>query len=250
MEKEFNWTDDQVIKFTRFFNNSSEFENLADSLKRFKSSLNQNDYDILSVRRNGFGDMDYETIWQLFYPTREKWANEVLASQGWYISKIQRRTDGEVFTIGDKIRHKNHNSDDVKTITGFRQVGDTIMVGYSDTAAYWLKNAVKVKREKLFTTHDGKDIYPGDSFWKVGNDKNGRWKAMPMTASFGRGEIIDTRRTFSSEQFANDYIIWNEPVLPLKLVIAMVADIVPTSRESHGNLLNALKKWIQNERTK
>lgn len=83
------------------------------------------------------------------------------------IHSVERLSDGEVFTVGDRIHH-----------VVVDRKGDILSINLSGGKIYFsttfndslkstdLKNAAKID-EPLFTTEDGVDIYKGDTFYYI-----------------------------------------------------------------------------------
>lgn len=92
-----------------------------------------------------------------------------LHEEYWKIHSVKRLSDGEVFTVGDRVKVYEHGS--VKTITEI-DINDTTSIL---TEGIWLRydsgsshivHAIKQK-SPIFLTHDGKDIFDGDTVWWV-----------------------------------------------------------------------------------
>jgi len=77
------------------------------------------------------------------------------------IYKVRRLSDGEIFSVGDKIKY----SSEVKTITGFEIFGTDCMMVKCGTALYSL-DCIK-HHKPILTTEDGKDIYNNDIVYGV-----------------------------------------------------------------------------------
>ena len=126
------------------------------------------DYEILSfISPNGITEY-FKT--QLFIPiinNYEEYTNLMLNNpvQKWSIHSV-KRSDGEVFTIGDDIQYSGNQMDHypIKSIT---LKNDFIYLNVS-VGSRRLDSAIKyIKKNKLFTTEDGVDIYDGDEVYPV-----------------------------------------------------------------------------------
>ena len=87
------------------------------------------------------------------------------------ISSIKRLSDGEVFTIGDKVKVCKHGS--IKMIDSIilnanSYVKEGIWFRY-DSGSSHLTHAIKQK-SPIFLTHDGKDIFEEDTVWYVNKE--------------------------------------------------------------------------------
>ena len=87
----------------------------------------------------------------------------------WNIHSVKRLSDGEVFTVGDIVEVREQGSK--KVIEKFEIVNDKssirngVWIEYPCGGSH-LRNATKVKHQ-IFLTHDGKDIFEGDTVWYV-----------------------------------------------------------------------------------
>jgi hypothetical protein len=123
------------------------------------------------------------------------------------ISSVKRLSDGEIFTIGDKLTEG--------TILTFSLsdyndgiYADTIKVSGDDMYYYCglpLNKWVKLN-QPLFTTEDGVDIYSGDCFYHV--DKEFR-----ISQNHGFSGISEKIFAFSTKKAAKNYITCNKPCL-------------------------------------
>lgn len=130
------------------------------------------------------------------------------------IYSVKRLSDGEVFTIGDKIdRNNRYYKND--TIKGFYNIGEKyIVVSISDEidAGYCGKKGcnlsiVQHSKEPLFTTEDGVDLYEGDSFWAIRVES----KSIPTEHKLRKGYNYENAKSqgvlwFSTGESALEYI--------------------------------------------
>ena len=127
------------------------------------------------------------------------------------ILSVKRLSDGEVFTIGDRITgyHK-----DVRIIQTIKICPYTKIIRLEQSGGFTdLGNATKAK-QRLFITHDGKDIFAGDIVWWVHKENFyfNNFKVDPETYTFNSF----THAYFLTEEAAEDYIIKNKPVLSIE----------------------------------
>ena len=151
------WIGSAVYSLTKnsmFFNPQEVEEN-----PEFWEEIIEKDYEILSFKEiaskhhiitkstDGFG-----------YQGREE---NFLKSNDWQIHSVKRLSDGEIFTLGDKV------DSDIRgfIITKLRIIGSTICVngnGCQSSLAY-----LKPVKKPLFTTFDNVDIFEGDELHSV-----------------------------------------------------------------------------------
>ena len=127
------------------------------------------------------------------------------------IHSIKRLSDGEIFTIGDKILSYNT----IKTIKKINiSISDPLDVGFttdgdgykgSDYQFLFEDNVKKVK-QPLFTTTDGVDIFEGDTFYWLD-------KGLNLLNSGYSKNVGTTHNTlyFSTKEKAEEYVKFNKP---------------------------------------
>lgn len=81
----------------------------------------------------------------------------------WDIYSVKRLSDGEVFTIGDKI---NAGIDKCNSILSFRIDDSEQVIIDVKLGSYYLSDLEHIDTP-IFTTEDGVDIYEGDKFWYI-----------------------------------------------------------------------------------
>lgn len=193
----------------------------------------QLDYEILSFRANRkINSIDEGTIAFKDSKITGDYVNErinlrsqkekYIYNDNWDIHSVKRLSDGEVFTVGDRIDGVTVENREIKSITINNQKyhdGDGIKLNFSPHAWVWLKNAQKSK-SPLFTTHDGVDIYEGDYYYYVYEFKlTGKCKAFNVSY-VGK----DKNKTyFSTKEKAEQWIEENKPQYSKKEVEDMIA---------------------------
>jgi hypothetical protein len=128
------------------------------------------------------------------------------------IYSVKRLSDGEIFTVNDKINFSNVGVGNLIKIEFERApadkntgklcfVNDNIFLG-----DWWDINQLSHIKKPLFTTSDGIDIFEGDKYWKVlPNSNYSKWE---LTAA---ETDASPKWTFSTEEGAKKYIDWNKP---------------------------------------
>ena len=130
------------------------------------------------------------------------------------IYSVKRLSDGEVFTVGDRIKVYQHGS--IKTINSIDLMGDTSSIKEGiwftyDSGSCHMTHIIKQK-QPIYLTHDGKDIFPEDIVWYVNKENfyHDYIKAYPEV-KFNS----DIRAYFLTEEEAKKYIIENKPALSI-----------------------------------
>ncbi len=125
------------------------------------------------------------------------------------IFKIKRLSDGEIFTIGDKLEH-NMVIESFK----FENFGNGEKLTAQDKNGGRFLNELKKVKQKLFTTEDGVDIFKGDLV--VCFDKDS-FCIRNKTYLFKEHDKNDkTYLFFSTKEKAEEYILYNKPLLTLR----------------------------------
>ena len=156
-----------------------------------------------------------------------------LHKQYWNIHSIKRLSDGEVFTLGDTIHHKDDrmNSGKITKITVETGASEYTLIcfegDYRGNPNHTFQNSLKVivKITPLFTTEDGVEIFEGDTIWFTELDTwEDAYKVEERVTRKGdnRGYAV-----FSTKQLLENYILMNKPMLSVQAVW----DIRGTSKE-------------------
>jgi hypothetical protein len=183
----------------------------------FWEEVIEKDYEILSLQdinnshvgniikfENGiaFGDKPYPVEIEL---ALKNWVNKF---KNYVIHSIKRLSDGEVFTIGDKVLPGGN-------IIKFELVENTIMYRTSSNAGAGL-NVMMKRKQPLFTTEDSIDIFENDTFYIVHNTN---WNNIQCIAQKNATFSIDSTKKFSTKGKAEEYILMNKPCLSLNEII-------------------------------
>lgn len=81
---------------------------------------------------------------------------EACISNGWEIKSVKRLSDGEVFTLGDKISHKERKWNNV-SISELRIVDDYILARNDNGGSHNIE-CIEKHKQPLFRTEDGVEI--------------------------------------------------------------------------------------------
>lgn len=190
---------------TSYFMTKDKVENYPE----FWEEVVEKDYKILFINHNGTIINYNESQNDLkFY---------------WNIHSIKRLSDGEIFTIGDKINHSHLDKDD-KIINNIYIIEKIYFIQSGRLAFYvgeglnlGIKSINKVK-QPLFKTEDSVDIFKGDFYFKVINDiftivkiDNADWDLLKS-------------KIFSTKEKAEEYVLLNKPCLSLKDLMTFFPD--------------------------
>lgn len=165
----------------------------------------EKEYEILSLITNTFFGITTSKIdIEIFEDSNPLTVN-------YKIHSIKRLSDGEIFTIGDKVNMFKG----VAVIISFRILSNKEFVIDFDNkcSVISIKNITKVK-QPLFSTEDGVGIFCGYSYWCV-NTAPHLWSIFEQVAkertSLNKGVLA-----FSTKELAEDYLLMNRPILSLK----------------------------------
>ncbi len=206
------WNDKLVVEcFVKLFNSPYNSMSWGEVLSDFKKEkLNNNkDWEIV----------DYRYILE----GNEKQVISV------------RRSDDEVFSVGDNARHRELS---YGVIEKFTVDPNNMMWVWINKTGHVLSSIEKAK-QKLFTTEDGKDVYEGDEVWWINVSYESYWAINSMKADIGCVGYHTGEKYFSTEQAAKEYIFHKKPSLCFDDVVSCV---IPTNKP--------LWKFIDEEKLK
>lgn len=136
---------------------------------------------------------------------------------GWSIHSIRRIHDDKVFTLGDKVLHKNNVSNRNGIIVRFHVLSNGVWFKTNnfDTPMCYI---LYVKPKKvLFKTEDGVDIFEGDTYYNVFEE---RFNSLEPFQINGPHEATDIpgvsygphSKFFSSKEAAEKYVDLHKPI--------------------------------------
>lgn len=178
----------------------------------FWEEVVEKDYKILSLSLAG----PYNHRISNVSNDSDKYICGLLACKGNYIHSVKRLSDGEIFTVGDKIESYNttktikrielpeSNPNDIGFITKSTSYPGT---GYQ----YLIKDNVKKVKQPLFTTEDGVNIYVGDYISTVLLDTMEIFTDCGLVGRDTRP--VEGFKYFSTKEKAEEYILMNKPCL-------------------------------------
>lgn len=176
----------------------------------FWEEVVEKDYEILSVISNLTGKVEnvdsegYVDFGDCVY------VDDIVKSKNYDIHLVRRKSDGEVFTVGDKVVHEYYKGNPkIEKIYFIEKDRLSVYIGGG-----WNVSIAKIEKVKnpLFRTEDGIDIYEGDSYVTMKQHGYGK-------------------KYFSTKEAAEEYILMNKPCLSIndlkdKLTIEYLKKIV------------------------
>lgn len=196
----------------------------------FWEEVVEKDYEILSFKRNG----NFMSIEQKKLATLQKDGSylhikllstiggatlEFMLKNSFYnIHSVKRLSDGEIFTVGDKINYKVVSTSKRKrTLTSkinsfYIDLNNNLRVNFdldriNTSTNCHLNDLLKVKNP-LFRTEDGVEIFEGDKTCWINN-----WTVTNF-ADWKRNNN-EKELHFSTKEAAEEYILMNKPCLSL-----------------------------------
>ena len=175
----------------------------------------EDDYEILSILggvTQSFYILDKETGLYVNKAEYAKFTISELLRQDCTIHLVKRLSDGEIFTVGDKVQLIPGDWKDQNTILSKIEIKDNVVVfeitqekyksKYSQGIQDWRKT-----KKPLFTTEDGVEVFEGDSFYFVTKSF-----LIERTTTI---KLKQSDKTFSTREAANEYILDNKPDLSI-----------------------------------
>jgi hypothetical protein len=139
--------------------------------------------------------------WEIVCGSKKEVDGEVV------IDTVKRLSDGKVFSIGDEVCNVNYVRHRGKINKIEIQYG-VLVVQINNENWLPLTHLLKVFKEPLFTTEDGKNIYEGDDYWFV----SGKEIIYNSSANSYLNKDHDGKR-FSSLSSAEEYVLKNTACL-------------------------------------
>lgn len=196
MKNEFVWTDETVREFIKWGSRHlriSDQDVIGMDIEAFKASMKPKpDWEILEGRHK--------------CAPSHTWDPSQCPGAGCPIWSVRRLSDGEVFTVGERIRLRT----ELYSIRDFELLSPgRLLIIVKDGGSCGIEEISKAKLP-LFTTNDGKEIFDGDDCWYVYSFS---MAPMKWTAKL---PFNKTGNFFSSEEAANEWILENKPCLSVQ----------------------------------
>jgi hypothetical protein len=134
------------------------------------------------------------------------------------IQSVKRLSDGEIFTVGDKIEFTRGDEVCVRTVTSIYAKEDRLVIQHekgtitNETIGGIFEEITKCKKP-IFTTEDGVDIFKGDSVYVVDDKVQLLDYRYINILSDGR---VSGRKYFSTKAAAQDYVISNAKLISIE----------------------------------
>jgi len=169
------------------------------------------------------------------------------------IESVQRLSDGEIFTVGDKAKSNGgRNSHDIESLqiskkSKMGEKGD--WVGYGEKLIWvrwadhaggsWLNDVEKVKEEIILTTNDGVDLKFGDKYFVASPESYQIFEA-------SAGITFKTERWegcgFSTRELAEEWVLMNKPLLSLDNLLSVWTLEVERERNRKSPMFQRFKE--------
>lgn len=165
---------------------------------------------------------------------------EVMLKDKNTIHSVRRLSDGEVFSVGDRIKPNPWTKADIK-ITGFSANGEVLRINNKDGyflsgEQYW--ELMQKLPSPILVTHDGVEIFEGDEFWGVRD-----WRVLEGGKADKYDKNLDKAApVFSTRSAAEEYILNHKPVLSLNDVREALPEQYWLSKATVIDRLTALVK--------
>jgi hypothetical protein len=213
--KQFEWTDATVLEFMGVKGLVTIEEFKKDWEKRNQPIP---EYEILSFDGSKFSEEQVRAAAKFGeYDPNGIYVAYAL-QHNFPIHSVRRLSDGEVFTVGDRVCYKP--KPEVKwEIDNFRLRADGKLVARSknDEMVEFVDDDLQISPLKtpLFTTEDGVDIYKGTTFYEVSTE---RWDVLAESEPH-KPPYDQYYKYFSNKYNAERYVLLNKPVLTMKEVL-------------------------------
>lgn len=212
----------------------------------------EKDYEILSFSQN-----NKNSYWKLDSQLKETFClvdgrhhllslNEMLKEESYNIHSVKRLSDGEVFTVGDKLKAGIYQH----KINGFiiNKKGQLMMEYLFPDKYYNQLSTLQHIKKPLFTTEDGVDVFEGDNVHWVCDEftyfytKNVDETHCNLINSSKKGVF----KIFPTKEAAEEYILMNKPCLSINDVFK----VYPKFKKKSHLLTNHAEKLISLAKSK
>ena len=153
----------------------------------------------------------------------------MLNEDEYYITSVKRLSDGEVFSIGDKIYFRglygNNSEHKYDTIRGFDLKQDANLGILYHNGLVGL-NKIEKYKEAILTTEDNVELFGGESIYSVTDD------FQLCYTSIATKENVQGVRVFAKKEVAEEHILMNKPILSLNDLLSVWGSDVEMYKES------------------
>jgi hypothetical protein len=184
----------------------------------FWEEIKEKDYEILSFLIQLEGSMGSS----IFKVKNNKidlcaYTVEECLIKNFEIYSVKRLFDGKVFIINDKLDGFDISCGTNSNISSFRIENNELKVGVREIGVVSLKSC-KHKKQPLFTTEDGVDIFKGDNYFSI-NKKYWLVESPENTCKLNYETYHINSHNFSTKEKAEEYILYNKPCVSLNDII-------------------------------
>ena len=147
----------------------------------------------------------------------------LLKCDGARIHSVKRLSDGEIFTLGDKVNYIHaNNTIGLKILKIYKDKNDLKFVMENCSSDRTI-NVLKHVPDPipLFKTEDGFDIYEGDTVWHTNLNPSLRIYSSTVTH---KKPFTPVAGLFSTKEKAEEYILMNKPCLSINNVLGIYND--------------------------
>ncbi len=225
-----------VIPVT-FIENSNDWEEIIEPITVEK------DYEILSFKQNsGITDLwirDETTI-------QEKWSRggkyttpystqELLNNPLYSIYSVKRLSDGELFTIGDKVIDNVFGKLEITSFINDKGAFTFKCLDLKSTSGSGSLRDIQYYKTPLFTTEDGKEIFEGDVYHCINTKLWTYWYTLCNKNTM----LHKDYKAFSTCQAAEEYITMLKPQFSLREILDVYFE--------NGNFADKIKFKARNK---
>ena len=171
------------------------------------------------------------------------------------IHSIKRLSDGEIFTIGDKV-NLGYSPDKIVTIKSFQAEKNSCYIQYNESQPFQIFRGIHLiskAKQPLFTTEDGIEIF--DKNHKLFEVILNNFHLHVNIPSIACNNHLDIRndgfpsKVFSTKEAAEEYIIMNKPCLSLN-DIEKYKFVKYEELDFYYNWINKLKELVKTKLNK
>jgi hypothetical protein len=222
----------------------------------FWEKVEKKDYEVLTIMSN-FKYIFYKNENNLYLPKVGSYSPGLkgfpledvnIPANGLYIHSVKRLSDGEIFTVGDKIDCKGWFGNIIKfeIINNELQIFQQQHIGSSKYKPFLIQDLIKSK-QPLFKTEDGVDIYEGNKSYGIHSEtfedlfhNNTPW--------YKGSKPCEYHLHFLTKEAAEEYILMNKPCLSIKEIAPIFGMYhLDNSKTSLDRLSNKLKQLVKNK---
>lgn len=206
---------------TKLYYHKDKYIESPNKYPEFWEKIEEKDYQVLSFVLNEKVFTIDETTKKCFSEDGN-YANFSKYLKDNRILSVIRLSDGEIFTIGDKVKQSNVIHNNIFTIRGFEMDVNNKHLLVIGNGGIKLSKIEKVK--PLFTTEDGVDIFEQTNLIYVSPTYNINYFSYNWNKDCIETCVKEGGKYFSSKEKAEEYIIFNKPCLSINDVLSLLED--------------------------